>query len=539
MSKVRTRTASRLPVLSVIIPAKNEARTIGRVIEEAKQITRRTEIIVVCNGCTDRTAEVAKRAGAEVIEFAEPLGHDVGRAAGARKAKGDILLFLDGDFAIPSRLLRAFYVSIKKGYDLALNGYSGHVSRTSMHPTSEAKRLLNRLLGQSRLKGSSLTAVPHAMSRRAAEAIGFENLAVPPIAQARAILLGMKISRPALVNVAKSNPVRTKKARRDVEHLILSDHAEAIAYLAGMRGERGGCTDFMRKRGVLAGQAAAASSPAEGRQPSEELREGRPAAEGTEQQKAEETHLEKPKKDSLSVIISARNEERTIGLLLKNVKKLRPLEIIVVENGSTDRTARIARKHGAVCLSFPEPLGHDVGRAIGARAAKGDILLFLDGDMVLDPEPMRRFVKACRRGADVALNDINPFLAQSRKIDYVCMAKRLLNKLLKMPGFKYASLTAVPHAIRRSAAEAIGPEALAVPPKAQAIAAVKGMRFQLVKGVDVLQKNRKRWYNRRKANRVGEMILGDHVEALRWLQAAYGDRIFFPDGVRRKDLIRG
>ncbi|HLH73096.1 MAG TPA: glycosyltransferase [Chloroflexota bacterium] len=86
-----------------------------------------------------------------------------------------------------------------------------------------------------------------------------------------------------------------------------------------------------------------------------------------------------------SVIIPARNAARTIGeCLLAVLSQSVPrslYEIIVVDDGSTDATARIARSHNVRVIPQP-PLGVAAARNTGARAARGEILLFVDADCV-------------------------------------------------------------------------------------------------------------------------------------------------------------
>ena len=106
--------------LSIIIPAQNEESTIKEVILEARKIEPK-EIIVVINGSTDQTEAIAKQSGATVIVYEERLGHDVGRAIGAQEATGDILLFIDADFAIPAKDLHPLTQAVADGVDMVLN----------------------------------------------------------------------------------------------------------------------------------------------------------------------------------------------------------------------------------------------------------------------------------------------------------------------------------------------------------------------------------------------------------------------------------
>ncbi|GAA4707165.1 glycosyltransferase family 2 protein [Brevibacillus fulvus] len=239
----------------------------------------------------------------------------------------------------------------------------------------------------------------------------------------------------------------------------------------------------------------------------------------------------------LSVIISVYNEEETIGALLKSVKKLNPKEIIVIENGSTDQTLDVCLDHGVKCISYPFRLGHDVGRAIGARESTGDVLLFLDGDIVFSSKDLAPFVAACYEGVDLALNDVNPFYTNTELLDYVSLAKAFLNKSLLHSELGYASLTAVPNAMRRSAVELIGYNNLAVPPKAQAMAAILGLSIRCVHFVNVFKPNKVRLYNSTENNRVEQMILGDHIEAIEWARSVKGDRVFFADHLRRREIL--
>lgn len=84
-------------MVSVVIAAFNEAATVGRIVAVACEHRDVAEVIVVDDGSTDDTAEIAKAAGARVVRF----DHNSGKAAaldeGVAAAQHDIILFLDAD----------------------------------------------------------------------------------------------------------------------------------------------------------------------------------------------------------------------------------------------------------------------------------------------------------------------------------------------------------------------------------------------------------------------------------------------------------
>ncbi|GIP29934.1 hypothetical protein J23TS9_50640 [Paenibacillus sp. J23TS9] len=253
----RSRTVSLLerrscehPVVSVIIPAMNEQKTIGNVIREAWQVHEACEVIVVANGCTDRTADIAAAMGAKVIRFERPLGHDVGRTIGAEASTGQILLFVDADMRVSCGHLRPFVNAVLNGTDIALNSYRGPVQHRQVHPVILAKHTLNSMLRRPDLLGASLTAVPHAMNRRAADIIGSPNLSIPPLAQAMAVHSGLKVSAVHDVPVGKLNRRRrgTANGQDPLQQVVIDDHLQAIDWYLSRTDPRGGYSDLGRDR---------------------------------------------------------------------------------------------------------------------------------------------------------------------------------------------------------------------------------------------------------------------------------------------------
>src|SRR5205085_9617055 len=86
----------------------------------------------------------------------------------------------------------------------------------------------------------------------------------------------------------------------------------------------------------------------------------------------------------ISIVIPAYNEEALLAPTVRAVRESAdatgvPYEVIVVDDGSTDRTAEIARAHGARVVSV-ELRQIGAARNAGVKAAAGDLLIFVDAD---------------------------------------------------------------------------------------------------------------------------------------------------------------
>jgi len=89
----------------------------------------------------------------------------------------------------------------------------------------------------------------------------------------------------------------------------------------------------------------------------------------------------------ISVIIPAYNEASTIVDIVSKIKTLYPdFEIIVVNDGSVDETATLAKSSGADVYSHPYNTGNGAAIKSGIRMASGDILVFMDADLQHNPE---------------------------------------------------------------------------------------------------------------------------------------------------------
>ncbi len=84
-------------MVSVVMPALNEEKTVGPIIRAMKQTSHISEIIVVNDGSTDGTARVAAVAGAKVITLPVNSGKGNAMAVGVKEAKNNLILFFDAD----------------------------------------------------------------------------------------------------------------------------------------------------------------------------------------------------------------------------------------------------------------------------------------------------------------------------------------------------------------------------------------------------------------------------------------------------------
>ena len=106
----------------------------------------------------------------------------------------------------------------------------------------------------------------------------------------------------------------------------------------------------------------------------------------------------------ISVILPAKNEAEGLQRTLPALRARFPeAEVIVVDDGSTDGTPRVAAGHGARVLSSPYSMGNGAAIKRGARAASGDILVFMDADGQHDPGLIQELLDKLDLGFDMVV----------------------------------------------------------------------------------------------------------------------------------------
>jgi len=149
----------------------------------------------------------------------------------------------------------------------------------------------------------------------------------------------------------------------------------------------------------------------------------------------------------ITVILPAKNEAEGLRRTLPALRACLPdAELIVVDDGSSDDTAAVASQHGATVLSSPYPMGNGAAIKRGARAAAGDILVFMDADGQHDPTLIPQLLARLDQGFDMVVGARN---AQGQANAGRGAANAFYNKLASwMTGHKVADLTSGFRAVR-------------------------------------------------------------------------------------------
>ncbi|MEB9452828.1 glycosyltransferase [Bacillus cereus] len=491
--------------LTVIISYSDRAQILEDLIKNVWELNP-IEIIVMLPNDRSKLYEIAKKYRCRIVLTEKYSGHYRGYEAFIKEARGDALLFLDGKFSLSTDEMKGFIEPIVTNQaDEILNKIDKFIEIDKCPNVDIVwRKMLNEILGRPDLKCNSMLSLPYVLTKEVLVNIGCDFIEDAILSHIKIVSQGWRISDQYAINTLSKDETLEEKGYLIKKELSKNEKEKVKKYLIGIskgieeKGRRGGFTDAGKRRDIIQRLGELKQYPCyhQGFGMHSSIYGGK----------------------QLSVIIPVQDEEETIEQVILETRKIEPLEIIVVVNGSTDNTANIAKSLGATVIKYNERLGHNVGRAIGALEAIGDILLFIDGDFSISGSDLHCFTQAVSDGVDIALNNLNPSLNPPFYI--VDIVKYMLNLAYNRPELSNGSLVAIPHAMSRSCLDAIGWETLLCPSLAQVKAILQGYRVECVHYVDVVKPNRIRL--KEHVDYTGHppavlRILGDHIEALSYL----------------------
>ncbi|TGE34065.1 glycosyltransferase [Desulfosporosinus sp. Sb-LF] len=226
-------------MFAAVIPAKNEEKSILAVLTTILRLPVHY-IILVLNGCTDQTFELASSIQdprIHILYFSESLGIDIPRAIGALYARYlgvDGILFVDGDMSgdIYQNLIHLI-TSIESGVDVALTNcypYIPHRQKLA-NLVLKFRAKLNRELDLFKVLGlATPTHGPHALSQRALHILPIDAIAIPPLTLfwAKKSDLAIKVAT-SIPHEAMRSPTKHRRHARLIAETIIGDCLMGLA----------------------------------------------------------------------------------------------------------------------------------------------------------------------------------------------------------------------------------------------------------------------------------------------------------------------
>ncbi|ODA41574.1 glycosyltransferase family A protein [Desulfosporosinus sp. BG] len=226
-------------MFAAVIPAKNEEKSILAVLTTVLRLPV-SYIILVLNGCTDRTLELARSIPdnrIHILYFSDPLGIDIPRAVGALYARNlgaNGALFLDGDMSgdiYPN--LMSLLATVHSGIDVALTNCYPYITHRQKlaNLVLKFRAKLNRELDLFKTLGlATPTHGPHALSLHALRLLPLEAIAIPPLTLYWAKESGLNIKvATSIPHETLHSPRKHRQHARLIAETIIGDCLMGLA----------------------------------------------------------------------------------------------------------------------------------------------------------------------------------------------------------------------------------------------------------------------------------------------------------------------
>lgn len=112
--------------VSIVIPAKNEAKGLEQILPKLRAHQPDAEIIIVSDGSTDDTASVCRNHRVQLLHHPYSMGNGAAVKTGARIAKGNVLLFMDADGQHDPADIERLLAKLDEGYDMVVGARSSN-----------------------------------------------------------------------------------------------------------------------------------------------------------------------------------------------------------------------------------------------------------------------------------------------------------------------------------------------------------------------------------------------------------------------------
>ena len=151
----------------------------------------------------------------------------------------------------------------------------------------------------------------------------------------------------------------------------------------------------------------------------------------------------------ISVVIPAYNAEGTLGKCLQAIRQstFQNYELIVVDDGSTDKTREIALRYADRIVQFDENMGLPMSRKVGLNAASGEIAVNVDSDILIKADTLEKIADYFKANKDI--NALTGLLSRDHpNVNYLSQYKNLymnyiFSKLPEKVFFIYGSIFAI------------------------------------------------------------------------------------------------